>query len=169
MNVIGMHCTQYFFGRWGKLLLKEDSELHLTHFMEGKKDGAALERGPQLMRGWPWESLLAVARHKDTAEMCSTDIAERERVLGGLATEAPFLLLYFASAWEPPSGREDLTAGANTRQILFALAFGIAVREGQRDHQTPNLAYTDDLTVWEGKPVGLSKSWDSLTTALSKV
>ena len=31
------------------------------------------------MRSWPWESLLAVARHKDTAEMCSTDIAERER------------------------------------------------------------------------------------------
>ena len=51
---------------------------------------------------------------------------------------------------------------------MFALVFGIAVREGQRDHQTPNLAYTDDLKVWEGKPVGLSKSWDSLTTALSK-
>ena len=34
--------------------------------------------------------------------------------------------------------------------------------------KTPNLAYADDLAVWEGKPGGLSKSWDSLTTALSK-
>ena len=31
-----------------------------------------------------------------------------------------------------------------------------------------NLAYADDLTVWGTKPGELSKSWDSLTAALSK-
>ena len=29
-------------------------------------------------------------------------------------------------------------------------------------------AYADDLTVWEGKPGGPSKSWDSLTRTLRK-
>ena len=141
------------------------------------------------MHSWPWESLRAVARHENTAEMCSTDIANafgilyRERVPGALATEAPFLLHYCASAWQEtgtalrtrgPNGwhqhatRRGVPQGSALSAILFALVFGIAVREGLREHPTPNLAYADDLTVWEGKSGGLSKSWDSLTTALSK-
>ena len=135
------------------------------------------------------ECLRAVARHEDTAEMCSTDIANafgtlhRERVPGALETDAPFLLPYFASAWDEagsvlwtrgPNGwhqhvtRRGVPQGSPLSAILFSLAFGIAVREGLHEHQTPNLAYADDLTVWGEKPGELSKSWDSLTSALSK-
>ena len=135
------------------------------------------------------ECLRAVARHEDTAEMCSTDIANafgtlhRERVLEALETDAPFLLPYFVSAWDEagsvlwtrgPNGwhqhvtRRGVPQGSPLSAILFALAFGTAVREGLHEHQTPNLAYADDLTVWGTKPGELSKSWDSLTAALSK-
>ena len=47
------------------------------------------------------DCLRAAARHEDTAEMCSADIANafgtlhRKRVLGPLETDAPFLLPYF--------------------------------------------------------------------------
>ena len=130
----------------------------------------------------------AVARHEDTAEMCPTDIAntfgtlhrERERESQDhwqLKLLSCCLILHLRGTKRDPfCGREDSTAGTSTRHaeesplsaILCALAFGIAVREGPCEHQTPNRAYADDLTVWEGKPGGLSKSWDSLTRTLRK-
>ena len=118
------------------------------------------------------DCLRAVARHEDTAEMCSADTANafgtlhRKRVLGPLSC-----CLIFASArhetgsvlWtREPSGwhqhvtRRGVPEESPLSAILFALAFGI-VREGLREHQTPNLACADDLTVWEGKPCELSK------------
>ena len=120
--------------------------------------------------------------------MCSTDMANafgtlhEESVLGALETDAPFLLPYFASAWyeagsvlwtRGPNGWHQHAKSRGVPQrsphsaILFAHAFGIAVREGLHEHQKPNLAYADDFTVWERKPGGLSKSWDGLTMALS--
>ena len=57
--------------------------------------------------------------------MCSTDIANafgtlhRERVLGAMETEAPFLLPYFAAAWDETGSvlwTMGPTDGTNTRQ-----------------------------------------------------
>ena len=133
------------------------------------------------------ECLRAVARHEDILLRCSTDISNasgtlhrEERVLGALETDAPFLLPYFASAWDEtgsvpwtrgPEGwhqhatRRGVPQGSPLSAILFALA---SVREGLQEHQTPNLAYADNLTLWGEKPGELSKSWDGLTSALSR-
>ena len=141
------------------------------------------ERRPQLTRSWPWNANGRLHATR-TAQKCvqltlpmpsaHCTETERERVLGALATEAPFLLPHVASAWHE-TGSALWTRGPNgwhqhaTRRrvpqgslsaILFALAFGIAVREAT------NLAYADDPTVWEGKSGALSKSRDGLTTAL---
>ena len=81
---------------------------------------------------------------EDTAEMCTTDMPSalyRERVLGALATEAPFLLSYFATAchetgtavwtrgpngWHQHATSRGVPQRSPLSAIRFTLAFGIA-------------------------------------------
>ena len=105
--------------------------------------GAGSAADAQLVLECSW----AVARHEDTAEMCSTDIAN---AFGSLHRERESLehrkltlfscCLNFASVWHENGNRSV---------------------DERAQRLAPNLAYADGFTVWEEKPSGLRAKLDS--------